>query len=63
MARRNSTKCSEQHYDLFQDWRRRLREAAREADQVLRLRLVNNRLIPTCLETRAILAEPSVDGS
>ena len=36
--------------------------AARRADHVLRLRLVNNRLIPTCLETRAILAEPSVDG-
>jgi carbon-monoxide dehydrogenase large subunit len=36
--------------------------AARQADQVLRLRLVNNRLIPTCLETRAILAEPDVDG-
>jgi aerobic carbon-monoxide dehydrogenase large subunit len=36
--------------------------AARQADQVLRLRLVNNRLIPTCMETRAILAEPSVDG-
>jgi carbon-monoxide dehydrogenase large subunit len=36
--------------------------AAHEADQVLRLRLVNNRLIPTCLETRAILAEPGVDG-
>jgi aerobic carbon-monoxide dehydrogenase large subunit len=36
--------------------------AARQADQMLRLRLVNNRLIPTCLETRAILAEPSVDG-
>jgi aerobic carbon-monoxide dehydrogenase large subunit len=36
--------------------------AARQADQVLRLRLVNNRLIPTCLETRAILAEPGVDG-
>src|ERR1700751_2462335 len=35
--------------------------AARQADQVLRLRLVNNRLIPTCLETRAILAEPDVD--
>src|SRR5215470_9057902 len=34
--------------------------AAREADQVLRLRLVNNRLIPTCLETRAILAAPGV---
>jgi carbon-monoxide dehydrogenase large subunit len=36
--------------------------AARQADQVLRLRLLNNRLIPTCLETRAILAEPSADG-
>src|SRR6266852_5070373 len=36
-------------------------EAARCADQVLRLRLVNNRLIPTCLETRAILAEPGDD--
>jgi len=36
--------------------------AARQADEVLRLRLVNNRLIPTCLETRTILAEPSVDG-
>src|SRR6516225_3888869 len=35
--------------------------AARQADQVLRLRLVNNRLIPTCLETRAILAEPGID--
>jgi len=35
--------------------------AAREANQVLSLRLVNNRLIPTCLETRAILAEPGVD--
>jgi carbon-monoxide dehydrogenase large subunit len=36
--------------------------AAQHADQVLRLRLVNNRLIPTCLETRAILAEPGIDG-
>jgi len=36
--------------------------AVRQADQVVRLRLVNNRLIPTCLETRAILAEPSTDG-
>jgi aerobic carbon-monoxide dehydrogenase large subunit len=35
--------------------------AVRQADQVVRLRLVNNRLIPTCLETRAILAEPGVD--
>ena len=37
-------------------------EAARLADHMLRLRIVNNRLIPTCMETRAILAEPSVDG-
>ena len=36
--------------------------ASRQADQLLRLRLINNRLIPTCLETRAILAEPSIDG-
>jgi carbon-monoxide dehydrogenase large subunit len=36
--------------------------AVRQADQVLPLRLVNNRLIPTCLETRAILAAPGVDG-
>ena len=36
--------------------------AARQADHTLRLRLVNNRLIPTCLETRAILAEPGADG-
>jgi aerobic carbon-monoxide dehydrogenase large subunit len=36
--------------------------AVRKADQVLRLRLINNRLIPTCLETRAIMAEPGVDG-
>jgi carbon-monoxide dehydrogenase large subunit len=36
--------------------------AVRQADQVLHLRLLNNRLIPTCLETRAILAEPSADG-
>jgi aerobic carbon-monoxide dehydrogenase large subunit len=37
-------------------------EAARQADHVLHLRLVNNRLIPTCMETRAILAEPAPDG-
>ena len=35
--------------------------AVRQADQVLRLRLVNNRLIPTCLETRAILADPGAE--
>jgi aerobic carbon-monoxide dehydrogenase large subunit len=38
-------------------------EAAHNADQILRLRLVNNRLIPTCLETRAIVAEPNSDGT
>jgi carbon-monoxide dehydrogenase large subunit len=37
-------------------------EAARRADHVLRLRIINNRLIPTCMETRAILAEPTADG-
>jgi aerobic carbon-monoxide dehydrogenase large subunit len=36
--------------------------AAKQADHILRLRVVNNRLIPTCMEPRAILAEPSVDG-
>ena len=38
-------------------------KAAREADQVITLRVANNRLIPTCMETRSILAEPDVDGS
>ena len=38
-------------------------EAARQADQILHLRLINNRLIPTCMETRAILAEPGDDGT
>jgi len=37
-------------------------EAARKADHILKLRIVNNRLIPTCMEPRTILAEPSVDG-
>ena len=32
--------------------------AAREADHIIKLRLVNNRLIPTCMETRSVLAEP-----
>ena len=36
--------------------------AVRQSDETLRLCLVNNRLIPTCLETRAILAAPGVDG-
>jgi len=35
----------------------------READQVIALRLANNRLIPTCMETRSILAEPNADGT
>ena len=37
--------------------------AARQADQVIRLRVVNNRLIPTCMETRSILASPEPDGT
>ncbi|MGX9426881.1 MULTISPECIES: xanthine dehydrogenase family protein molybdopterin-binding subunit [Bradyrhizobium] len=37
--------------------------AAREADQVLKLRLVNNRLIPTCMETRSVVAAPEPDGT
>jgi carbon-monoxide dehydrogenase large subunit len=37
-------------------------QAARQADHIVKLRLVNNRLIPTCMEPRAILAQPSVDG-
>src|SRR5947208_3297111 len=38
-------------------------KAAREADQVISLRVANNRLIPTCMETRSLLAEPNVDGT
>jgi aerobic carbon-monoxide dehydrogenase large subunit len=38
-------------------------QAAREADQIIRLRLVNNRLIPTCMETRAVIADPNADGT
>jgi carbon-monoxide dehydrogenase large subunit len=38
-------------------------KAAREADQIIRLRIVNNRLIPTCMETRCIVAEPNPDGT
>lgn len=37
--------------------------AERDADQVIRLRIVNNRLIPTCMETRAIVADPGADGT
>jgi carbon-monoxide dehydrogenase large subunit len=39
------------------------KKAAEEADQVIKLRVVNNRLIPTCMETRAILAAPDADGT
>jgi aerobic carbon-monoxide dehydrogenase large subunit len=38
-------------------------KAAREADQIISLRIANNRLIPTCLETRSIVAEPNADGT
>ena len=38
-------------------------QAAREADQVIRLRIVNNRLIPTCMETRTVIADPNADGT
>ncbi|SHJ54103.1 carbon-monoxide dehydrogenase large subunit [Bradyrhizobium lablabi] len=38
-------------------------KAAQEADHVISLRVANNRLIPTCMETRAILAQPDVDGT
>jgi carbon-monoxide dehydrogenase large subunit len=36
-------------------------KAAKEADHIIRLQIANNRLIPTCMETRSILAEPNVD--
>jgi len=39
------------------------KKAAEEADQTLKLRVVNNRLIPTCMETRAILAAPDAEGT
>jgi carbon-monoxide dehydrogenase large subunit len=39
------------------------KKAASEADQILKLRIANNRLIPTCMETRSILAEPNIDGT
>ena len=38
------------------------RKAASDADQVIRLRLINNRLIPTCMETRVVIADPNADG-
>jgi carbon-monoxide dehydrogenase large subunit len=39
------------------------KKAAEEADQIIKLRVVNNRLIPTCMETRAILATPDAEGT
>ena len=39
------------------------RTPPREADHVIGLRVVNNRLIPTCMETRAIVASPEPDGT
>jgi carbon-monoxide dehydrogenase large subunit len=39
------------------------RKAVENADHILRLRLVNNRLIPTCMETRSIVADPGPDGA
>lgn len=38
-------------------------KAAREADQVITLRVNNNRLIPTCMETRSIVAAPEPDST
>src|SRR6516225_7304588 len=38
-------------------------KAAKEADQVIQLRIANNRLIPTCMETRCVIAAPDPDGT
>jgi aerobic carbon-monoxide dehydrogenase large subunit len=38
-------------------------KAAKEADQVIQLRVANNRLIPTCMETRSVIAVPEPDGT
>jgi len=38
-------------------------KANAEADQVISLRVINNRLIPTCMETRAVIAAPEPDGT
>jgi carbon-monoxide dehydrogenase large subunit len=38
-------------------------KAAREADDIIQLRIVNNRLLPTCMETRSILSSPEPDGT
>ena len=39
------------------------KKAAEKADQIIKLRVINNRLIPTCMETRAILAAPDAEGT
>jgi aerobic carbon-monoxide dehydrogenase large subunit len=39
------------------------RKAAEEADHIIKLRVINNRLIPTCMETRAMLAAPDTEGT
>ncbi|WP_315837110.1 xanthine dehydrogenase family protein molybdopterin-binding subunit [Bradyrhizobium prioriisuperbiae] len=38
-------------------------KAVKSADQVIQLRIINNRLIPTCMETRSIIADPGADGT
>jgi len=38
-------------------------KAKQEADQVIQLRIANNRLIPTCMETRCVIAAPEADGT
>jgi len=38
-------------------------KAAKEADQVVQLCIANNRLIPTCMETRSVIAAPEPDGT
>src|SRR6516162_9871190 len=38
-------------------------KAAKEADQVIQLRIANNRVIPTCMETRSVIAAPDPDGT
>ncbi|MGY4304533.1 carbon-monoxide dehydrogenase large subunit [Bradyrhizobium sp. USDA 4369] len=39
------------------------KKAALEADHVITLRVANNRLIPTCMETRSIVSAPEPDGT
>ena len=38
-------------------------KAAHEADQTIQLSIANNRLIPTCMETRSVIAAPDPDGT